>query len=132
MIAHAVGRLLVTSPSPCIEPEQTGAAVDWIDSMHPGSASIVTLYGAVKLTYRAILELLAEPYFGRFEDPAAFRLPVGAIARRVRDIRRCDSGSEPNGDFVDPNAIEVILDALIVAGVLVELAPGDPYARTPR
>jgi hypothetical protein len=99
-------------------------AVAWIAERFPGSPE-ESVRRSVALVWRALDELLAKPFFGKLPDPAGFRLPAEAIARRVRDL-------SPAARFVEPAEVEVCLAALVAADALAICEPGDPEGATPR
>ena len=100
------------------------AAIGWIERRFPGNPED-SLRRAVALVYRAIVTLLAEPWYSRLSDSSKFRLPVKAIAKRVRDLSPC----RPKPRYIDATAC---VDALIDAGALVIVAAGNPNGRGPK
>jgi hypothetical protein len=103
------------------------AAVGWIERRFPGNPED-SLRRAVALVYRAILTLLAEPWHGRLSEPGKFRLPVEALAKRVRGL----SPSRPKPRYIDPTEVQACVDALVDAGALVIVAAGNPDGRGPK
>lgn len=107
-----------------LDDEALDVAVAWIAERFPGSPED-SVRRSVALVWRALVELLAKPFMGKLPDPAGFKLPAEAIARRVRDL-------SPAARFVEPAEVEVCIAALVAAGVLAICAPGDPEGATPR
>ncbi len=103
-----------------------GRAVDWLTVRHR-TVPVDSAERSVRLVYVALLELLAEPFFGKIPDPSAFKIAAEAIARRVRDLSPADRLG-----FVDPSEIEECIAALVAGGAFVVLKPGDPQGRGPR
>jgi hypothetical protein len=110
-----------------VDEQRLDAAVSWIEARFPGNPRESTAR-AVAHVYRSIVVLVGEPFLGRVPDPERFRLPVEAIAKKARDL----SPSRPKPRFIDPAEIQACVDALVAAGALMLVAPGDATAQTPK